>query len=64
MDRLVLLGFLEQMDRQVRQVFLGMMVRLGQLVQQVWKVQLERLVLELQAQLALKEPQELQVLLV
>jgi hypothetical protein len=43
------------MERQVRQVFLGMMVRLGQLVQQVWKVQLERLESELQARL---EPQE------
>jgi hypothetical protein len=55
MDRLVLLGFLEQMDRQVRQESLALMVRLGQLVQQVWKVQLERLESELQARL---EPQE------
>jgi hypothetical protein len=46
---------------------LQMVERLGQMArqaQQVWKVQPERLVSELQAQLVLKEPQELQVLLV
>jgi hypothetical protein len=62
MDRLVLLGFLEQMDRQVRQESLALMVRLGQLVQQVWKVQLERLELvkqELQVLRALMVLQEL-----